>query len=180
MVLSCWSKQPLSTSSKVAYVLFTTSGNIEDLGVYYNWYVLSFNNSLTNKFLYRTACSQSITEGGGKDVCSFRGYLDYELAHNAWQGFQQTGVLPMGVLSPQRPSRGGHTNNFSQHSRSHTPVTPQRPSRGIPSQQGSPALSSRSHTPCMPQPSQRAPGLSANAHDFWVVLSGYEPGVYQT
>jgi hypothetical protein len=40
MVLSRWSKQSPSTTSKVAYVLFTTGGNKKDLGVYYNWYVL--------------------------------------------------------------------------------------------------------------------------------------------
>ena len=36
--LSCWSKQDPSTTCKIAYVLFSNSGQQESLGVYYNWY----------------------------------------------------------------------------------------------------------------------------------------------
>ena len=189
MVLSRWFKQPPSATFKVAYVLFSTCGESEGLGVYYNWYVVLFNDSSTNMSFNRTACSHSIVEGGGKDVCSFRGYHNYELAHAAWLGFQQTGILPSGVSTS---FRGGRSHTIPQRSTPHTPqrssqgTTPHTPQRTTTSQQGLPAL---------PPPAQRtasqqellalAPALSPSpaneqGHDFWVVLSGYEPGVYQT
>jgi hypothetical protein len=206
VVLSRWIKQPPSATCKVAYVLFTTGGEPEDLGVYYNWYVSLFNYSLTNKSFDRTACNQSITRGGGKEVCSFRGYRDYQLAHAAWSAFQIAGIIPLG--SGTSPKGSYTTKNFPQRSRSHTPHTPQQSSRGITSQQGSPALPppalfslgtpQRStsgpisqhaaspltlYGPGSPQISSRSPMYQQDfehSHDFWVVLTGYHPGVYQT
>jgi hypothetical protein len=181
VVLSRWVKQSPSANYKVAYVLFTTGGgDPEDLGVYYNWYVSFvknwyvplFYNSSAKKFFDRSACDHSITEGGGREVCCFRGYYSYEMAHAAWLGFQQTGILPPSrshtPYTPQRSSRSTTPHTPQQSSRSTTPYTPQQSSRGTTSQQRSLALST--------SPAQ----VVEQEHDFWVVLSGYEPGVYQT
>lgn len=188
-VLSRWLKQPPSATYKVAYVLFSSCGEPEGLGVYYNWYVSLFTiKSSANKSFNRTACNHSITEGGGKEVCSFRGYPNYELAHAAWLVFQQTGIHPSGASSwsrggrshttPQRSSRGTtpHTPHTLQRSRGTTPHTPQQ------SSQGSPALPQRSSqgSPALPPPALSPSPAIDQGHDFWVVLSGYEPGVYQT
>ena len=201
MVLSRWFKQPPSATFKVAYVLFSTCGESEGLGVYYNWYVVLFNDSSTNMSFNRTACSHSIVEGGGKDVCSFRGYHNYELAHAAWLGFQQTGILPSGVSTS---FRGGRSHTIPQRSTPHTPQrssqgttphTPQRSSRCTTPHTPQRTTTSQQGLPALPPPAQRtasqqellalAPALSPSpaneqGHDFWVVLSGYEPGVYQT
>jgi len=205
--LSRWFKQPPSATHKVAYVLFSTGtlDEPEGLGVYYNWYVSLFNNSSTNKSFYRSACNHSITEGGGKEVCSFRGYHNYDLAHAAWLGFQQTGILPSGASTsfrgscshttpqrssrattphtPQRSSRGTTPHTPQRSSRGTTPHTPQQSSQGTASQQGSPALPPPAQAPALFPPALLALALSpspAIGNDFWVVLSGYEPGVYQT
>lgn len=67
-------------------------------------------------------------------------------------------------VTPQRSSRGTTSRSHS------TPVTPHRSYRGTTSRQGTPAL----HSPASLSPS---PGFEEAR--FWVVLSGNEPGVYQ-
>lgn len=124
------------------------------------------------------SCSQSIAEGGGKDLCTFRGYTDYDSAHSAWTGFQRTGIMPSGVTFVRQSSRGATSptpvtpqrSSRGSTSHSHTPVTPQRSSRGTTSRQGTPALHS---------PASLSPSPVFEDAQFWVVLSGNEPGVYQ-
>ena len=78
--------------------------------------------------------------------------------------------MPMGVtFIPQSP-RG-------TSSRSPTPVTPQRSSRGTTSR--SHGTTSRQGTPALHSPASLSPSPGFEEARFWVVLSGNEPGVYQ-
>ncbi|KAF8798249.1 hypothetical protein BYT27DRAFT_7264842 [Phlegmacium glaucopus] len=184
-----WVKQHRSTKHRLAYVLFTTRGDVHALRVYYNW----------------TACDAAIIAGSGKTECSYRGYDGYTEADTAWSQFQQSGILPTGCSASRDPAGnvlpdkinelgpGPCTPSMLQQApsgqrQSHCGISPSThrreplstpghhmPSRQSASRQGSPAVS---QGPQQASNFQRASG-SANNYNFWIVVAGYDPSVYQ-
>ena len=131
----------------------------------------------------RTAAALAIS---GLDFSSrvFKGYNSYEAAHSAWDGFTSTGRLPVDVASTLG-SRSYPTPPVAP-----PPVTPQHqvPAYSI---LISPTPH-RTHTPIKPAASPSYPntstsaqndvregGFRADQEDFWVVLTGTDPGVHQ-
>lgn len=116
---------------------------------------------------FRAACSNA-TKGFSNKV--FKGFGSYQEAHHAWRAFVDHGTLPPDVL----------TGLFGRPPP--LPPTVLQPNiRGLGHLADPPSLM---QTPLCPSPTPFTPIFTgkrraSNSEDFWVVLTGASPGVYQ-